>query len=194
MARTQAADYEIRREAMLDQAAGLFARAGFKGTSMAELADACKVSKSLLWHYFPSKEDILFEVMTSHLDQLVDDVSEVMARDRSDADKASDLIHAFMRHYVGAADRHKVLLNELNNLPEARRAEIISKQRAIIDAMQALLRTLPGTPQEGAEIRAYTMLLFGMINWTHTWYDAAGPVSPDRLADMVASLVLPSIR
>jgi len=189
MARTQAADYEARREAMLDRAAELFARAGFQGASMADLAAACNVSKSLLYHYFPSKEDVLYEVMTSHLDQLVSDVSEVVASNRSDSDKVADLIHAFMRHYVGAADRQKVLLNELNNLPGDRRAEVVGKQRSIIDAMQALLGKLPGSPPSGPRLRAHTMLLFGMINWTHTWYDPAGPIAPDALADMVAGLI-----
>jgi AcrR family transcriptional regulator len=191
MARTQAADYEMRREAMLDQAAELFARAGYRGTSMTDLATASSVSKSLLYHYFPSKEDVLFEVMTSHLDKLVEDVNEVVARETGDADKASDLIHAFMRHYVGAADRHKVLLNELNNLPQQRRSMIIAKQRLIIDAMQALLGKLPGSPKDAHRTRAFTMLLFGMINWTHTWYDPDGPVPPDELADMVAGLIMP---
>jgi len=191
MARTQAADYEDRREAMLDRAAEQFARAGFQGASMADLAIACKVSKSLLYHYFPSKEDVLYEVMVSHLDQLVDDVAEVMAQPRGDADKLSDLIHAFMRHYVGAADRQKVLLNELNHLPEARRIEIVAKQRSIVDAVQALLGKLPGSPAEQPRLRAFTMLMFGMINWTLTWYDPDGPVPPDALADMVSGLILP---
>jgi AcrR family transcriptional regulator len=191
MARTQAVDYELRREAMLDRAAALFAEAGFQGTSMAALAAACNVSKSLLYHYFPSKEDVLYEVMASHLDQLVADVAAAVAADRGDAEKASALIHAFMRHYVGAADRHKVLLGDLAHLPEERRSKIVAQQREIIDATQALIAKLPGAPQGAAELRAYTMLLFGMINWTHTWYDPAGPVSPDALADMVARMILP---
>lgn len=190
MARTQAADYELRREAMLDQAAALFASTGFNGTSMADLAIACDISKSLLYHYFPSKEDVLFEVMTSHLDELVETVGQVIEQKTSTRDKISELIHQFMQLYSGAADRHKVLLNELSNLPPARRNEIIEKQRSIIDAVQLLLKKLPGAPRSNTRMRAFTMLLFGMINWTHSWYDPAGPVSPDELADMVVGLVL----
>ena len=60
MARTQAPDYEERRIAIIDKAAELFARRGFMGASVADLAAACQTSKSLIYHYFPSKEDILF--------------------------------------------------------------------------------------------------------------------------------------
>lgn len=191
MARTQAANYDLRREAMLDQAAALFARHGFLRVSMAELAAECAVSKSLLYHYFPSKEDLLYEVMTSHLDQLVEDVDAVVARIGEDREKVSDLIHAFMRHYVGAAARQKVLLNELESLPDEKRALVVTKQRSIIDSVQDLLRRLPTAPQDKSAGRAFTMLVFGMINWTHTWYDPSGPVSPDQLADMVIDLISP---
>ena len=72
MARTQAADYEQRREAIVEKAAERFASQGFRGASVADLAEAVGASKSLIYHYYPSKEDILFEVMDSHLQELDD--------------------------------------------------------------------------------------------------------------------------
>jgi hypothetical protein len=35
-----------------------------------------------------------------------------------------------------------------------------------------------------------TMLFFGMINWTHTWFRPEGPVSGEALADMAVDLML----
>jgi hypothetical protein len=37
-------------------------------------------------------------------------------------------------------------------------------------------------------IAAYT--LFGMMNWLYTWYDPAGPVGADELADTMTRLFL----
>ena len=71
MARPQSPDYDKRREAILRAAARLFARQGFNGASVADLAAACGSSKSLVYHYFPSKEDILHAVMSAHLELLV---------------------------------------------------------------------------------------------------------------------------
>ena len=50
-----------------------------------------------------------------------------------------ELAHRFMALYVDAADRHKVLLNELENLPKGKRAEIVSVQRGLIDTVRRLL-------------------------------------------------------
>jgi AcrR family transcriptional regulator len=195
MARTQAADYEQRREAILDKAAHLFAHMGFNGASVSDLALACETSKSLISHYYPSKEDVLYGVMASHLDQLVQDVDQVLSREAAPAELLSALIHSFMRHYIGAADRQKVLLNELGNLPADRRKIIVDKQRGVIDAVQKLLEAIhPVLAADAVLARAETMLLFGMINWTHTWFDPAGPVSADQFADMALDRILAPIR
>ena len=65
MARTQAADYDKRRAAIMKAASALYAKQGFHATSVSDIAAATKTSKALLYHYFPSKEDLLFEVMDS---------------------------------------------------------------------------------------------------------------------------------
>src|SRR6202007_1055010 len=71
MARARAKDYNDKRLFILHRAAELFAEPGYVGTPMNTIADACRVSKALLYHYYPDKEAILFDILTSHLDKLV---------------------------------------------------------------------------------------------------------------------------
>ena len=187
MARPQSPDYDKRREAIVAAAARLYAQRGFPGASVSDLAKACGSSKSLIYHYFPSKDDILYEVMAAHLDALVDAADEAMragdARERLQA-----LTLAFMRLYVGAQDHHKVLLNELDNLPASRRAEVVAKQRRIIAIVEELVREV--RPELNPVTLPVAMLFFGMINWTHTWFRAGGNVTPERLAEMAVNLLL----
>lgn len=191
MARTQAADYEERREAIVERAAELFAERGFLGASVSDIARACNTSKSLLYHYYPSKEDVLYAVMASHIDRLVEDVESVESAPGTARDRLRTLLHRFMAHYMGAASRQTVLLNELGNLPEDRRTSIVAKQRRVVDTVQGLLMAaVPALAADPDRARVKTMLLFGMINWTKNWYDPAGPVKPDALADMAFAMVL----
>ena len=187
MARPQSPDYDKRRDAILAAAAHLYARHGFQGASVADLAKACRTSKSLIYHYFPSKDDILYAAMAAHLDALVA-AAEAATQSGSAEGKLRALTRAFMRLYAGAQDSHKVLLNELDNLPPARRAEVVAKQRRIIGAVETLVRAL--RPNAGPLTLPLTMLFFGMINWTHTWFRPDGAVDADRLADMAVELML----
>jgi AcrR family transcriptional regulator len=187
MARPQSPDYDKRREAILAAAAHLYAARGFQGASVADLAKACSTSKSLIYHYFPSKDDILYAAMAAHLDALVAAAEEAGQAGAAEA-RLRALTRAFMRLYAGAEDSHKVLLNELDNLPPARRAEVVAKQRRIIAAVEALVREL--RPDAGERALPLTMLFFGMINWTHIWFRPDGAVGADRLADMAVDLML----
>lgn len=195
MARTQAADYDERRLAIVETAARLFARDGFLGASVADVAEACMLSKSALYHYYSSKDDILYDVMHSYIVALNAAAQAIVAGPGDAKAKLRALTREFMSRYVGAADRHKVLLNDLERLPKARRQAIVSMQRGLIDTMADLLCEIePRLRLREAERRPAAMLVFGMINWTHTWFDPNGAVSAEQLADMAVDLALGGLK
>lgn len=190
MARPQSPDYDKRRDAIVAAAARLYARRGFQGASVADLAKACDTSKSLIYHYFPAKDDILHAVMAEHLDALVVAAEAARSGGGPPEEQLRALTISFMRHYVGAQDRHKVLLNELDNLPAAAREDVVAKQRRVIQLTEAIIADLA----PGGDARVSAMLFFGMINWTHTWFDPAGPVMPEMLALRVVDLMLRGVQ
>ena len=59
-----------QRLRLLTHARRLIANQGFKETSMAQIAKACKVTKATLYHYFTSKEDILLAILGCHQDEM----------------------------------------------------------------------------------------------------------------------------
>jgi AcrR family transcriptional regulator len=194
MARTQAADYGVRREAIVEKAARLYAERGFLGASISDLAKVCRISKSLIYHYYPSKEDILFDVMHSHVHTLLDAAEAIIARDLEPPETLRAITAEFMKHYVGAATRQKVLLNDLNHLPKERRAIIVGIQHRLIEIVQDVLTEIrPELRGKAALGLPAAMLYFGMINWTHTWMDPAGAVKPSRIADLAANVFLEGI-
>ncbi len=169
-------------------AAQLYARRGFPGASIADLAKACGSSKSLIYHYFPSKDDILYEVMAAHLDALVEAAEEAIRAGGKPRERLRALTFGFMQLYVGAQNHHKVLLNELDNLPPERRSEVVGKQRRIIAVVETLVREI--RPETNPITLPVTMLFFGMINWTHTWFRPGGKIEPEQLADLAVELML----
>src|ERR1700676_4962846 len=79
MARSRAKDYSEKRLFILHRSAELFAASGYVGTSMNTIANACRVSKALLYHYYPDKEAILVDILSSHLEKLVGAVQKADA-------------------------------------------------------------------------------------------------------------------
>src|SRR4051795_3080624 len=71
MARTRANDYDRKRQGILSRPAALFAAHGYTGTSITMIAEACGVSKALMYHYYNSKDAVLFDLLSDHLQHLV---------------------------------------------------------------------------------------------------------------------------
>jgi hypothetical protein len=93
-----------------------------------------------------------------------------------------------MRLYVGAQNSHKVLLNELDNLSAERRAQVVAKQRRIIEVVESLVREI--RPDLNPMTLPLSMLFFGMINWTHTWFRPGGEMREEELARLAMGLML----
>ncbi len=193
MARTKAPDFEAQREQILDLAAAAFAATSYPSTSMADLAAACGTSKARLYHYYESKEAILFDLLDRYTRQLMLIVTEVEAdgerHGRSHRDSFGHLLRAFLAEYETSQTRHIALINDVKFLAEEQRDQILKRERDVVAAFSRLLRAAYPAQVTGDNQTALTMTVFGMINWTFTWLKPGGKLSYAQFADMVVDLL-----
>ena len=194
MPRRRATSYDIKLEHIRDTAAGLFARDGFTRTSMAELAGACGVSKALLYHYFDSKEALLFDILRAYLADLEAAVAIAPRAAASPRDHLRDLIRALLRQYREAGNTHKLLTFELAVLADDRQAELRGAERRIMARFDAALAAAAAdagrrVPLDGPR----AMMLFGTLNWTYTWFRDDGKLSLDDYCELVTDSTVASL-
>jgi len=190
MARTQAADYEAQRAAILDCAAEAFAERGYAACSMTDIAARSGASKARLYHYYESKEAMLYDLLDRHTQQLVDIALEVRDRARhgklAPKEELRMMIDAFLDAYQTARTRHIALLNDVKFLGQKQQDKILARERAVLDAYtEALKRAFPKRVQP-ANARAITMMLMGAMNWTFTWLKPDGALTYADYAREVA--------
>lgn len=191
MARTRSSDYDNIQDAILAGAASVFARQGFAATSIGDIAEACDCSKSRLYHYFDGKEAILRDILTTHVDSLLDRLRPVLYRASDPRERFLDMIKLFLEVYSVSRDRHVVLLTCLDALSPEHRNVLIAKQRELIaHVREALSQLRPDLARDRVGSQVDTMLFFGMINWTYTWYRSDGAISHDELAERTVNLFL----
>jgi len=193
MARTKAPDFEAQREQILELAAAAFANSSYPSTSMADLAAACGTSKARLYHYYESKEAILFDLLDRYTRRLMLIVTEVEAdserQGRTEQESFANLIRAFLAEYETSQTRHIALINDVKFLAEEQRDLILGRERDVVAAFSQLLRrAYPGRVTRENQT-ALTMTVFGMINWTFTWLKPGGKLSYADFADMVVDLL-----
>lgn len=191
MARTRSVQYPENRQLILDRAAALFAERGFPSTSIAEVAKACDFSKAWLYHYYESKEAILYAMLREHIGELLRVSEQALTSSDDPVEQFRAYVKAAMAVYVRSPHKHVVLMNDLAHLPPEQRAEIRGMERELVERVSRLLERLNPALAASPELRRpYAMMFFGMINWTYTWLRPEGPVSPERFADLAADLFL----
>ncbi len=191
MARPRSAHYPEIRAQILEEAARLFAGQGFAGTSIAGLATACGFSKAALYHYFDSKEAILEALLLDHLADLLALMRESMDGEGDARAQFRRFVAASMAVYARTRDKHVVLMNDLERLPEDARARVRRQERDLVDRLADLLARIHPSLVADRRLRMpYTMMFFGLLNWTYVWFDEDGPLAPAEFADRAADLFL----
>ncbi|MFN3764854.1 MAG: TetR/AcrR family transcriptional regulator [Aliihoeflea sp.] len=195
MARTRAKDYDDKRQAMLHQAAIVFARDGYDRASMAQLATECGVSKALLYHYYASKEALLFDIIESHLQDLVAAVGEADDASLAPEARLEVLVAALLEAYRDADAEHKVQIAGLRLLPAGDQEKLKALERDLVAVFAKAIRALhPTIFADRPLIKPVTMSLFGMLNWFYMWFREGGPVSRAAYARLATQILVGGVK
>jgi len=189
MARVRADDYEAKRQTIINKAAALFARKGFEAATMLEIAKACGASKSHLYHYFASKEELLYAIAHDHITTQLELLHGIVEQPVSAEERFAQFVQTFMQGAARSRNEHLILMNDIKFLPKAQYGEIRRLETVLTEMMEQLLHEI--NPEAMAEQRfqtPYALLLFGMMIWTFTWYRRSGSITPEELAQRISAL------
>lgn len=196
MARTRAADFEEKQRVILDLAAQVFAEQGMEKASMSQIATTAQVSKALLYHYYPSKDALIFAIIITHLEGLDAAIEEADDADLPPKQRLRKLVGTVLDNYRGADNQHKVQLNATSALSDEQKAEITGLERRIVRRFSTVLILVnPGlNTKERPLLIPVTMSLFGMMNWVYMWFRDGGRISREDYADVATTLILEGIK
>ena len=174
-------------------AARLFSRKGYVETTMDGVAAAARISKGGLYHYFPSKAEILYYILTNYMDLVLLDLEQDLSQIAGSEEKIKFIISRHIHLYTRQQNEAKVLLHEAHCLPAKYFEVIAQKERKYFQIVTDVLSEFfCGTLPRG-QLTATTFLLFGMCNWIYAWYSPKGTVSPEELSAMCWRLFLTGV-
>jgi len=196
MARTRARDFEDKKRAILHSAACVFARMGMEKASMAHIAAHCKISKSLLYHYYPAKDVLIFEIVHTHLSDMDAALETTLAECAQEPPpiQLRKMVQQILECYKNADDPHKVQLNCSPSLNAEQIAFIHALERRIVTKVCTVLENInPDINRQRPLCMPIAMSLFGILNWVYLWFRPDGALSREEYGDVVARMVLEGI-
>ena len=178
---------------IVDAAVELFSRKGFDGTSVQEVVDAAQVTKGAMYHYFRSKDDLLYEIYHELITEQLAGLDRIRASRRRRAAGAA-------RGHRGSGGQHGGPVERRARSSPARRPKLASEPMAALRAHRRRyhegVRELVAAGQRDGEFASsasaetVTLMIFGIVNQLSQWYRPEGPITPQQLADEVAGFVL----
>ncbi|HUT70424.1 MAG TPA: TetR/AcrR family transcriptional regulator [Desulfatiglandales bacterium] len=169
--------------------ARLFASRGYHSTSMREIAHELGMNKSSLYHYFTSKEDILFKLMNDAMDDALATLQDICVTDVSPEEKLKKVLSFYTQYYAGDQERLILLVNEMNSLNDQSRSLLIQKQRHYVQLIQSILKELADHGKmKQIDPAIATFAFFGMVHYTVKWYQKDGPIPLYQLAQMFVEI------
>ncbi|WP_170581910.1 TetR/AcrR family transcriptional regulator [Ruegeria arenilitoris] len=196
MARTIAKDHDQKRAQILKSAARVFAREGFDRASMTQLARECGISKANIYHYYDSKDAILFDILETYLRELRDLICGLEMEGLSPPEKLHRLVAEILLAYQGVDDEHRVQTSGMSALPEDQQRLLRGYQRDMVNFLSGILSEVaPDVFQgDGAKLRSATMSVFGMLNWYYMWNSGADAQARRDYAALVSNLTLSGVK
>ncbi|MEM9605440.1 MAG: TetR/AcrR family transcriptional regulator [Pseudomonadota bacterium] len=195
MARPRAHDWQDKRDAILRAATVVFARDGYHGSGINDIAAEAAISKANLYHYYSNKDELLHAVIHAHLTEIVDALES--ARDPTLAAEAQlqAFIGALLDTYRDADAQHRVQVHDMGSLPDDLQADLKALERDIVAVFStALTGALPALAERRHLLKPVTMSLFGMLNWHYMWFRSGGSMSRDRYSQLAFDIILGGAR
>ena len=177
---------------MLKTAAALFSKKGYTATSTREIASVLRIQKASLYYHIESKEDLLYTICKSSLEQIRHDVETAVENVHDPLERTRTLIRAHVESMLRDQDKHSAALSEMRVLSAARFADVI----ALRDAYEELVRAILQQAQQAGALRTdipvkYLCLhLLGLMNRVEVWYRPNGALSPGQLGEVLAVVFL----
>jgi len=173
-----------RKQIVYDTAANLFAKKGYGNTSMRELGQALNLQKSSLYHYFKSKEDLLFRILDEYMTVALRKIDSLRASDIPPLEKLREIMQYYTSFYSGDRDRLILLVNDLDQLGPAYRNRLIEKERIYVEVLRGILTELQ---QQGfmksIPTAVASFAFFGMVHYTYKWYSQDGTINTKQLGN-----------
>lgn len=181
-----------KRQSILDAAARHFAESGYHPARMVDIAEEVGLQKAALYYYFDSKEALLVELIRTRVGVALESLLEITGSDADPTEKIRQAVATHLRVFHQHADLYTIFNSERIHLISREAASVVDDLGRQYEKAWAAMLT-ETDPRSDLDIPVTIKAVMGMLNTTLAWFEPAGRLTIDQLADQYAELILRAI-
>ncbi|MDQ2814623.1 MAG: TetR/AcrR family transcriptional regulator, partial [Actinomycetota bacterium] len=164
------------RERILDAAAHVLSRKGYAGTRLSDVADQAEIQAPAIYYYFPSRDDLIEEVMWSGIAHMREHVTGILASLPAGAgplERIDAAVEAHLRYSLEISDYTTASIRNAGQVPEGIGIRYAAEASLYGDTWRKLLQDADtaGLLRPDLDRRAARMLVLGALNWAAEWWN-----------------------
>lgn len=180
-----------KRDEICDKALELFLTDGYEQTPLSRVAKALGLSKAGLYHYFSSKEELLFQIHERQMERMFIPLLEEAEKFPDPAERVAFFMRQYILHAMTPDPSVRLLVHETQNLAKTHRARINRIWRRGFDLIRnALLEMKAAGKAKDLNMTFATFGALGMCSWIFYWFDYSRQEAAPELADTYVEIFL----
>ncbi len=186
--------FDRRLAKVLSHASRIFCEKGYEGASMRDLSRATGMSLAGLYHYFESKEELLYLIQKHAFSTIIENLRNRLESSSDPEERVRIFILNHVEYFLANKEAMKVLTHEDDTLKDARGAEVASIKREYYRLCLGLVEDLQRAAGLQFSGRLAVLSLLGMVNWIYTWHNPRIDADANALAQQMGDLFLHGVR
>jgi AcrR family transcriptional regulator len=182
--------FDRRLAKLLDHAARIFCEKGYEGASMRDLSRATGMSLAGLYHYFASKDELLYLIQKHTFRTIIENLQERLKSSHDPEERIRVFIENHLEYSMANKEAMKVLVHEDETLKNEHGAEVRAIKREYYRICLDLLEDFQRARALHFSGRLAVLSLFGMINWIYTWHNPRVDANAGDLARQMGDIFL----
>ncbi|KAA1423003.1 TetR/AcrR family transcriptional regulator [Mumia zhuanghuii] len=186
-----------RRDDVRATAARVFREYGYSSATMDLIADTVGLNKGTLYHYYPSKSAILFELLSDQIDETIA-LADKVPSDAQPSERLRELVRLQVERVAGVSDEVAVFFHEIPWIEKNLPAEQVKDLRQRIDTYRRITEGLLTDGSAAGELRGMDVAMIqysiiGVLAYVPEWFRHRSPEATAEVVDGLSTFVMSGV-
>ncbi|GAA1710802.1 TetR/AcrR family transcriptional regulator [Fodinicola feengrottensis] len=181
---------------LLEAATRLFAQQGFESTSVQEVVEAAGVTKGAMYHYFGSKDDLLYEIYHRVLSVQMERLEKLLSGDGSYAERVHAAAADVVMTSIANLDDTVIFFRSMHMLGTEKQALVRAERRRYHERFREVISDGQAAGEFRTDVPADLVVdyYFGAVHHLGIWYRRKGRLSGRKVAEHYGDMLISSLR
>lgn len=169
----------------------LFYQKGYFATSISEIARGCGIQKASIYYHFPGKEELLFCIMLTTMDDLLSYLQENLARTADTEGRMRAAVRSHVTFHLNRQKETFIASSELRGLCPEHYTAIVSRRDAYESIFQELIRSgISRRVFVAGDVKILSYAILTLCTAGASWFKPEGRLRADEVAEIYETFIL----